>query len=146
MNSIMSKYILVMLSSIVSGCCTQHKQYNANYDINGITNFVELKDTMSVIILGYAPAQKCNDTLKSCSTCFCMDVRTDMIYKVYSYCNCDTVIKKGDLIRIAPIEQRILDKESIVISSVFMKRNRELEYSPLYKLQVYTTWGEILLK
>jgi len=146
MNNIMPKYILVILSSIVSGCCTQHKKYNANYDINGITNFVELKDTLSVIILGYAPAQKCNDTLKSCSTCFCMDVRTDMIYKVYSYCHSDTVIKKGDLIRIAPIEQRILDKENIVISGVFIKKNRELEYSSLYKLLVYTTWGEILLK
>ncbi len=136
--------ILIVLTLISQGCMTRRTIVIRDFDIDGITETVELNDTITALVLGYTPAFKCNDTTYSHSVCFCMDFKTDEIYNVKTYCNTDSTICKGDIIKVVPYKPEIVSREVTIINSVYIKKNRELKVSPLYKIRVKTTSGIIV--
>ncbi|MCC5915990.1 MAG: hypothetical protein JJU02_01550 [Cryomorphaceae bacterium] len=139
-----SATVLVVLVLVWQGCDTQKRALHKDYDINGVEEHIVLKDTITLLVLGYAQAQECNDSTLWFSTCFGLDIKTDEIIKVISKCNTDTTINKGDYVEVIPLMNTEERNYIAITATVFTKEHREYKYSPLYRLQVKTVYGSLI--
>lgn len=139
-----SAAVLVILVFIWQSCNTQKGALHKDFDINGVEEYTVLNDTITLLVLNYAPAQECNDSTHWFSTCFGLDIKTDEIMKVITECNTDTTINKGDLVEVISQMKKEERNYKTITAAVMIKGQCEYKYSPLYRLQVKTVYGTLV--
>lgn len=145
-NSLLIIGILTILS------CNNYRKsnYSQNSDIfsnNSVTiredlEFVQLNDTIDLIVLGFVNAIPCSNIDTNFSTCYGMDMHSHLFYKVKSMCNTDSTIKLGDSVRIIPRNYPLVFRRTDRLLK--LNGRRGIEYSPLNGYNFILTYGDLL--
>lgn len=141
-------YYLTFLLLILHSCGSSKKCLNYVYISNEVTlinsslKLVQLNDTITLLVLGYVNSNACQGKDSNFSTCYGMDIKNHLFYKVNSLCHSDTGIKTGDFVKIAPQSYAFyLAHKSALL---YLNNTRGKVGSPLNNYDFFQTFGTII--
>lgn len=146
------RYTLLIIGILTIVSCNNYRKSNYSQNIDIFSNnsviiredleFIQLKDTIELIVLGYVNAVPCSINDTNFSTCYGMDINSHLFYKIKSLCNEDSTLEIGDFIRIAPRNYPLVYRKTDRLLKI--EGSRGNVYSPLNAYNFKLTYGDII--